>query len=232
MNLIDIAIPVLGFLTLLGSMLPFKKNNVPRYIFILLVGIFVMGFTMYQASDSSDTIDGINKNMISLIEQRKDDSVNNITFQQYLKDSFGIGRDGNKPIRIVYNTNNYYSEKNKIGKENPLTFKIIPENRELEQMLMNNGYTISNLDPKYKIEITYTGQIEDVGNNLYRYRGGFLILKINDQNCYVFKDFILHSTFSGGNSKEKTSSQIMEHLIKIILANRSNIYTKIKSCIK
>src|SRR5205085_9642874 len=81
----------------------------------LIVGIFIMGSSVYSSITNSETVEGINasknklqENVITLLQQRKSDSINKSTFQQYLKDSFDIERLGDKPVKVFYNTRNNY----------------------------------------------------------------------------------------------------------------------------
>jgi hypothetical protein len=89
------------------GILPFFKNeklNGKDWIQIIL-SIAVFGATLISMFLSSadkekdkSTIKNLKDNSDKMIADRVTDSTNNAAFQRYLKDTFGIGRYGNRPI--------------------------------------------------------------------------------------------------------------------------------------
>lgn len=134
---------------------------------------------------------------------------------------------------ISYTVNNKFEEGNlKKDKESSLLIKITPKNLQLEELLINNDFKIVNLNATYNLVLTYTGEIEEIGGNLYRYRGGNLQLKINGEECHIFNNLIIEPTFLAGNSKQNTQSKINTNINEIVIENIKEIYSKIKTCIK
>lgn len=115
MSLPDFVIPVLVFILVViriyfSKELWYKKENVWE----IVIGIFVMGFSIWVSVQTSETTGTLNSSMGKLLEQRTHDSINNANFQKYLKDSLGIDRKGNIPVivnRTIYNT--FHEEKPK-----------------------------------------------------------------------------------------------------------------------
>ena len=111
MKFTDVIIPILVLVTVVIPFLKLKEGA--EKASIIIVGILIMGFSIYISVDTNDTINGISNNTNTLLAQRKSDSINNSTFQQYLKDTFGIERKGNTAIKIINNTTNNYQASKK-----------------------------------------------------------------------------------------------------------------------
>jgi hypothetical protein len=145
MSAADFAIPILGFILVVISALSLKEEVSKKKVAELIVGLFIMGFSIWASVDNSETIKNFNMSnsdlkgkLNELIESRRIDSNNNVVFQEYLKDTFGIVRRGDKPVKIfVSNTKNYFSsivENNKVNDK---------ENYEIKQV-----GDILNISPK------------------------------------------------------------------------------------
>ena len=116
MNISDFAVPLIGFGVAINSAIEtLKKGFKTKDVVDIILGLFIMGFSLSIASDNSDTIIGIRtdnnnlqKGVTMLLSQRALDSINNYSFQKYLRDSFGIEKKGDKPV--IYNTKIYLSK--------------------------------------------------------------------------------------------------------------------------
>lgn len=116
-NAPDLLIPLIGFAISVRPFFTEKKLKWYHYGEIF-GGLIIMGLSIYSSwSNSSDTSQ-MKSNIESLVENRKIDSINNSNFQNFLKDSLGVERDGNK-VRVV-NRNTYikYVTVNKTESQN------------------------------------------------------------------------------------------------------------------
>ncbi len=157
----------------------------------------------------------------------------------------------NSPVaRDIQTQNNYYykdSDSSKIKSTTPelhdqtlkkteafskKTFALYPlRNTKLQNLFLKNNLLLNKINPTYNIEITFSGEIEKVAENLYRYNGGSILAKINEKNCCEFKDLKISATFYGGNNKEQVLNDIKENIQKLILGNEIKIYNKIDECL-
>ena len=109
MSMTDYVIPVLVFILVirkvyLSKVQWYKKEN----IFEIIIGILIMGFSIWSSLQTSDASQTLNSQLTLLLEQRTSDSSNNASFQRYLKDSIGLERKGNKASIVnqtAYNLN-------------------------------------------------------------------------------------------------------------------------------
>ncbi len=117
MNISDFAIPILGFTLVVLSAISLKEGITRKKIIEIAVCLLIMGFSIWASIDNSETINDIGKSnsllqtkLDDLLEKRRVDSNNNVVFQKYLKDTFGIERRGDKPVKIYFTqTKNYFS---------------------------------------------------------------------------------------------------------------------------
>lgn len=115
----------------------------------------------------------------------------------------------------------------------PKTITILPMgNYHLQNLFEKDGYYLINKNAHFNIDITFSGDIEEIEKNLYRYNGGKIIIKINGNTCSILSKINISPTFSGGNSKEKVLDEINEKIEKLISENEIDFYNIIKTCIK
>jgi hypothetical protein len=115
MDFTDVALPILGFVVVINSLKSIKKGLTRKEKIDAAIGFLIMIFSCWAYITNSKTLnditnanDTLNVNIKTLLERRKTDSSNNATFQKYLKDTFGIIKQGVKPI--IYNTKIYNSK--------------------------------------------------------------------------------------------------------------------------
>lgn len=113
-------ISLLGFLPLLAEMIHkyqlYKKTEflALKEIFdfeffkSLIFGTLIFLFALFQNSSEGKEKKELSEKINTLLDKREVDSANNASFQKYLKDTFGIIIQGNKPI--IYNTKIYNSQ--------------------------------------------------------------------------------------------------------------------------
>jgi len=134
--------------------------------------------------------------------------------------------------KMPYRFENVNSNK-KPNTENFKSFKILPSgNFNLEKMISKDGYVVSNKNANYSIKITFSGNLEEVSKNLYRYPGGFAIIKINGVDCMSLEDKIIPPTFFGGNNKSQVLKEINDNVEKLISDNQNDFLNQIKICLK
>ena len=99
MSVSDFAIPILGFILAVLSARELKEKVSTKKIIELIVGILIMGFSIWASVENSESLNNINASnnnlqakLDDLFEKRRTDSNNNEIFQKYLKDTFGIER--------------------------------------------------------------------------------------------------------------------------------------------
>jgi len=117
MSVSDFAIPILGFILAVLSARELKEKISAKKIIELFVGLLIMGFSIWASIENSESLSNISASnqtlqskLDDLLEKRRTDSNNNEIFQKYLKDTFGIERQGDKPIKVYFNdTKNFYS---------------------------------------------------------------------------------------------------------------------------
>lgn len=102
----------------------------------------------------------------------------------------------------------------------------------LDKRLKNAGYKITNINPAVNIVITYAGDVELVTNNLHRYIGGYVVIKVNNTICSSLQNLQLQPTFSGGAGKQTVLDEINTQLSQAISANEKLIFQTIQTCLK
>ncbi|KAA9037983.1 hypothetical protein FW778_14535 [Ginsengibacter hankyongi] len=112
------------------------------------------------------------------------------------------------------------------------TFHVSPSNSELEKLISANNYILAKREIRYSIEITFNGEIENVQNDLYRYNGGNLLIKINGETCSVMNDLMITPTFNGGNSKQIVLNEVNKKINELISEHTPAVYKKIMQCLK
>lgn len=121
------------------------------------------------------------------------------------------------------------TETNKI--EN--TYRILPTNLEkLERILKRDNFKKKDYGAKYIIDITHTGQIQDLGDNLYRYNGGNLLLKVNGIECKKINELNIFKTANVGNDKEFVETEISKQIQTLCNLNSQKIFNELKICLK
>ena len=73
----------------------------------LSIGLTVMALSIWASNQSSETIKNLEDNTNRLIVLMKEDSINDQSFQNYLKDNLGIVRNGNAVLienKTIYNS--------------------------------------------------------------------------------------------------------------------------------
>ena len=127
---------------------------------------------------------------------------------------------------------------NKIVVKKPLsgppTFNFLKFNSPLfSAKFLAMGYKQQPNSPDYSIEIAYSGKIEKIeGVELYRYRGGNLIIRINDKVCHTFNNIQIDNTFPQGNSLQFVESELSDAVEKIMSKSTDQIFEKILICLK
>jgi len=136
------------------------------------------------------------------------------------------------------NKNIYFisKSKNKIDAHKILmiqkSIKIEPEGiKEFEKILEHKSYKLSNDNPKYVIQFSFTDKIEKVKDELYRYNGGFVTASINNKMCCILSDLKLKATFNGGNSIGFVSSDLKNQIENLIQNNSNYVFQKIEECL-
>lgn len=103
MSFPDISLPVLAFLITL-FLLPSVKDGVKSIHWIIgALSLMVMGFTLWNSHSNSETNVQIRESLSSAQKDREIDSINDASFQRFMKDSFGIERQGNQAEIINHN---------------------------------------------------------------------------------------------------------------------------------
>ncbi|MGN6195341.1 MAG: hypothetical protein ACTHOB_10405 [Ginsengibacter sp.] len=142
----------------------------------------------------------------------------------------------NSKIKNNFNLYLFSTSKNKTlpQKKTPRdnTFQINPFGlQKLQDLLTKDGFLKTHNSPKYNIDIKYTGHIERVGKDLYRYNGGFVSIYVNGSECTIIEEIKLSSTFFGGNSLGFVNSEIKEEINQEVLRNALIVCQKIKECL-
>ena len=132
--------------------------------------------------------------------------------------------DSNKKTNMVESTKRNIKAKR--------TFIIFPSNADLEQMISKDNYILANRDIRYSIEIAFSGQIEKIQNNLYRYGGGNILIKVNGETCSILNELTITPTFNGGNNKQDVLNEINEKISELISQHTQTLYKKIVQCLK
>ena len=132
--------------------------------------------------------------------------------------------DSNKRTNMVESTQSNIKAKR--------TFIIFPSNDGLEQMISKDNYILAKRDIRYSIEIAFSGQIEKVQNNLYRYDGGNILIKVNGETCSNLNELIITPTFNGGNNEQNVLNEINEKISELISQHTQTLYKKIVQCLK
>ena len=136
---------------------------------------------------------------------------------------FNGSSDSNKTANVTAATESNRKEER--------TFRLIPSQHNLEQMITENNYILAKTDVRYSIELTYNGEIEKVESNLYRYSGGNILIKVNGENCSEMKNMVIAPTFNGGNSKQIVTNEINEKISQLISKHADTISNKILQCL-
>ncbi len=112
-------------------------------------------------------------------------------------------------------------------KELQLNLKKLKE--ELRQKM---SWDYSLVAPIYKIALTYSGNLQHIENNFYRYKGGFLEIQINETICCCHQDpdFKIEPTDGIGNDQQIVLEDIKKSINKII--NTPSFIDKIQKSIK
>jgi hypothetical protein len=100
----------------------------------------------------------------------------------------------------------------------------------LDSLLKKEGFLLTYSSPQYKIEIKYSGEIEHVEHNMYRYNGGFVSIYINGNECSTIKEMRLEKTFYAGNSLDFVNSEIKKQIKENVSKEPLIVLKKIKEC--
>jgi len=106
-NLPDIPLAIIGFAIFVRPLFSIPTGLKLKNYLEILLGVVIMGLTIYSVKSNSDDTEEIKKGVNDLIEKRKSDSTNSADFQRYLKDTFGIEKKGDKAIitnTVIYNS--------------------------------------------------------------------------------------------------------------------------------
>jgi hypothetical protein len=126
--------------------------------------------------------------------------------------------------------------RNNISKKTSKTKESIHVNPSgipsLENDLSQHGYILSNISAKYNVELRYSGRIENVITNLYRYNGGYICIWINGNECAELKQLRITKTFYGGNSLQFVDSVIDSQIRDISSRQVLTVSEKIRRCLK
>src|SRR5688500_2590903 len=116
MSFTDFIVPVLGFVSVIVSAFSLKEGISGKKIAELIVGLLIMGFSIWVAIGNSEAMQIINNdnsilqgNVDNLSEMSVTDSAENSLCQNYLRDTFGIERRGDRPVRVYFdNSQKFY----------------------------------------------------------------------------------------------------------------------------
>ena len=149
---LDSILPILAFLLVINSGIDVAKaKGFTRTTAIeLIISIFILAFAIWKESDNSDKMQDITndnkamkENIDRLHSERSVDSSNNSAFQKFVHDSLGYERQGNKAVRVYYNTfNQVKSTPNQVTGTPPNSYGIpdslnAEANRIVRQLLIN-----------------------------------------------------------------------------------------------
>lgn len=126
-------------------------------------------------------------------------------------------------IGDVINYSNYGNDKNV---DKVIEYSIIgTSNKKLITAIENNQ--VINIVPNSsnKIEVTYEGSVTKLNenSNSYYFTGGYLIININDNKCYEFKNFIIKDMRP--NSKDIINNEI-NNIIELYVEKNVNLMSK------
>lgn len=110
MNFLDIAPSICAFIVALYALPSIKDGIKPKHYIVGAILLLTTGFAIYQASQNSDSSNTMSQNISDLKEARKVDSISNSNFQQYLKDSLGVEKIGDKVTIVNKNVYNSFNE--------------------------------------------------------------------------------------------------------------------------
>jgi hypothetical protein len=99
-----------------------------------------------------------------------------------------------------------------------------------DSLFYSDGY-LKKPESKNRFTFSYTGDIESVSKNLFRYNGGKVKILLNGAVCVILEDFKLPATSSFGNSLSYVKEEIENNITEIVNRNRNVIYKKLRLCI-
>ena len=101
------------------------------------------------------------------------------------------------------------------------TFKIInyPLFDEIINTIEKESNYVYNDTSKRIFEITYSGYLDSMRNNYYKYNGGNLVIKLNGIVVYGNKSLWLEKTLPNGTLKNEIDAELNRRLNMIVKSN-------------
>jgi nucleoside phosphorylase len=212
----------------------FQKKK-PRFFWwwrIGIIGIIAIIFTVtalnigqifsFKSSSSS-------KKYIDTIQTAFDTIKSNNDIPEEKVIPSEVSKDNFQPIAPIENP---IIPKEKIAINSFSIMNIDVRDTLLNRMKIPKNWQFKSVNAAYKIEITYSGHFEATGkNNWFRYKGGYVILKVNDETCQHFKELKIESSLRQGNSQKSLETHIEQTINGYILENKDFIISTIIECL-